>query len=63
MDKEIFNKLEKEYEEGSKLLLNDDTYDLKYNECNSLLDNAKGTFELMSKAFIIGYLRGIKCSR
>ena len=63
MDKNILNKLEKEYEEGQKLLLNDDTYDLEHNECNSLLANSKGTFELMSKAFVIGYLRGVKCSR
>ena len=46
-----------------KLLLSDDTNDLEYNECKSLLDNAKGTFDLMSKSFVIGYLRGIKCSR
>lgn len=60
MEKEIFEKLEKEREEGLKLLLNDEDLDLTYEECISLLNNAKDRFELMSKAFCIGYLCAMK---
>lgn len=38
-------------------------YDMNIKELNFLYDNSEGEFDLISKAFKIGFSRGMRCQK
>lgn len=38
-------------------------YDMTFDQLNDIRDNSKGIFEMIHKAFMLGFGQGIKCQK